>query len=205
MAIDKNALPIEAKDLDNNTVKIRSNGLVLEAFNNFTEKISPEIGVSIDEVLEYFGIKDGKYSTDLVHKAGTYEKFTDELKATVSPEEVAKYNEVIQYNKEKIQRLIQSPMRIIKVLVKDGIKEGQPVGLFDEFMDLLSVATGKDKSNIFMSDFDIWAELFLRILVKKQVTANKSFLLNSLFDKLTSNIPLLNFMKKESSTMLNKA
>jgi len=65
-------------------------------------------------------------------------------------------------------------------------------------MNLLAIATGENKSRIFLSDFDVWAEIFTRIIFKKQGEANKSFFIMNALGKLIENIPLLNFIRKEN-------
>lgn len=196
MSIDLNASPIEPEELIN--IKIKSNGLVLYNFNQFIQKVSPEVGISINDILEIFGAKEGKYSSDKVEQAVKYQMLSDLEKEMYNPDQKALYEEILKYKRESMQKLIQSPINIIKVLIQDGIQNNEPVGLFDEFMNLLSIATGENKSRIFLSDFDVWAEIFTRIIFKKQGEANKSFFIMNALGKLIENIPLLNFIRKEN-------
>lgn len=196
MSIDLNASPIEPEELIN--IKIKSNGLVLYNFNQFIQKVSPEVGISINDILEIFGAKEGKYSSDKVEQAVKFQMLSDLEKEMYNPDQKALYEEILKYKRESMQKLIQSPINIIKVLIQDGIQNNEPVGLFDEFMNLLSIATGENKSRIFLSDFDVWAEIFTRIIFKKQGEANKSFFIMNALGKLIENIPLLNFIRKEN-------
>lgn len=196
MSIDLNASPIEPEELIN--IKIKSNGLVLYNFNQFIQKVSPEVGISINDILEIFGAKEGKYSSDKVEQAVKYQMLSDLEKEMYNPDQKALYEEILKYKRESMQKLIQSPINIVKVLIQDGIQNNEPVGLFDEFMNLLSIATGENKSRIFLSDFDVWAEIFTRIIFKKQGEANKSFFIMNALGKLIESIPLLNFIKKDS-------
>lgn len=196
MSIDLNASPIEPEELIN--IKIKSNGLVLYNFNQFIQKVSPEVGISINDILEIFGAKEGKYSSDKVEQAVKYQMLSDLEKEMYNPDQKALYEEILKYKRESMQKLIQSPINIIKVLIQDGIQNNEPVGLFDEFMNLLSIATGENKSRIFLSDFDVWAEIFTRIIFKKQGEANKSFFIMNALGKLIESIPLLNFIRKEN-------
>ena len=200
MTIDLNANPIEAEELINN-IKIRSNGLVLGKLTLFLAKAQPILNVSVNDILELFGAKEGKYSNDVVEKAALYSTLTDDEKNKISNDEKELFESVLRYKKDNIQRLIQTPFKLIEVLIKDGIVNNEPVGLFNDFLELLEVATGQDKSRLFLSDFDIWAEIFTRIIFKKQGEANKSFFIMNAIEKLISNIPLLSFMKKESLNM----
>lgn len=196
MSIDLNASPIEPEELIN--IKIKSNGLVLYNFNQFIQKVSPEVGISINDILEIFGAKEGKYSSDKVEQAVKFQMLSDLEKEMYNPDQKALYEEILKYKRESMQKLIQSPINIIKVLIQDGIQNNEPVGLFDEFMNLLSIATGENKSRIFLSDFDVWAEIFTRIIFKKQGEANKSFFIMNALGKLIESIPLLNFIRKEN-------
>ena len=196
MSIDLNVSPIEPEELIN--IKIKSNGLVLYNFNQFIQKVSPEVGISINDILEIFGAKEGKYSSDKVEQAVKYQMLSDLEKEMYNPDQKALYEEILKYKRESMQKLIQSPINIIKVLIQDGIQNNEPVGLFDEFMNLLSIATGENKSRIFLSDFDVWAEIFTRIIFKKQGEANKSFFIMNALGKLIESIPLLNFIRKEN-------
>lgn len=194
--IDLNVLPIEADELLN--IKIKSNGLVLYNFNQFIQKVSPEIGISVNDILEIFGAKEGKYQADKVEQAVKYSLLSDEDKKVYTQEQISLFDEILKYKRESMQKLIQSPLKIIEVLIKDGIQNNEPVGLFSDFMDLLALATGQNKSRIFLSDYDIWAEIFTRIIFKKQGEANKSFFIMNALGKLIESIPLLSFIKKES-------
>lgn len=194
--IDLNMLPIEADELLN--IKIKSNGLVLYNFNQFIQKVSPEIGISVNDILEIFGAKEGKYQADKVEQAVKYSLLSDEDKKAYTQEQISLFDEILKYKRESMQKLIQSPLKIIEVLIKDGIQNNEPVGLFSDFMDLLAFATGQNKSRIFLSDYDIWAEIFTRIIFKKQGEANKSFFIMNALGKLIESIPLLSFIKKES-------
>ena len=196
MSIDLNASPIEPEELIN--IKIKSNGLVLYNFNQFIQKVSPEVGISINDILEIFGAKEGKYPSDKVEQAVKFQMLSDLEKEMYNPDQKALYEEILKYKRESMQKLIQSPINIIKVLIQDGIQNNEPVGLFDEFMNLLSIATGENKSRIFLSDFDVWAEIFTRIIFKKQGEANKSFFIMNALGKLIESIPLLNFIRKEN-------
>ena len=196
MSIDLNASPIEPEELIN--IKIKSNGLVLYNFNQFIQKVSPEVGISVNDILEIFGAKEGKYPSDKVEQAVKYQMLSDLEKEMYNPDQKALYEEILKYKRESMQKLIQSPINIIKVLIQDGIQNNEPVGLFDEFMNLLSIATGENKSRIFLSDFDVWAEIFTRIIFKKQGEANKSFFIMNALGKLIESIPLLNFIRKEN-------
>ena len=196
MSIDLNVSPIEPEELIN--IKIKSNGLVLYNFNQFIQKVSPEVGISINDILEIFGAKEGKYSSDKVEQAVKFQMLSDLEKEMYNPDQKALYEEILKYKRESMQKLIQSPINIIKVLIQDGIQNNEPVGLFDEFMNLLSIATGENKSRIFLSDFDVWAEIFTRIIFKKQGEANKSFFIMNALGKLIESIPLLNFIRKEN-------
>lgn len=196
MSIDLNVSPIEPEELIN--IKIKSNGLVLYNFNQFIQKVSPEVGISVNDILEIFGAKEGKYPSDKVEQAVKFQMLSDLEKEMYNPEQKALYEEILKYKRESMQKLIQSPINIIKVLIQDGIQNNKPVGLFDEFMNLLSIATGENKSRIFLSDFDVWAEIFTRIIFKKQGEANKSFFIMNALGKLIESIPLLNFIKKEN-------
>lgn len=196
MSIDLNVSPIEPEELIN--IKIKSNGLVLYNFNQFIQKVSPEVGISVNDILEIFGAKEGKYPSDKVEQAVKFQMLSDLEKEMYNPEQKALYEEILKYKRESMQKLIQSPINIIKVLIQDGIQNNEPVGLFDEFMNLLSIATGENKSRIFLSDFDVWAEIFTRIIFKKQGEANKSFFIMNALGKLIENIPLLNFIRKEN-------
>ena len=196
MSIDLNASPIEPDELIK--IKIRSNGLVLYSFNQFIQKVSPEVGISVNDILEIFGAKEGKYPSDKVEQAVKYQLLSDIEKEMYDNDKKALYEEILKYKRESMQKLIQSPLKIIEVLIKDGIQDNNPCGLFDEFMDLLALATGENKSRIFLSDFDVWAEIFTRIIFKKQGEANKSFFIMNALGKLIESIPLLNFIKKES-------
>lgn len=196
MSIDLNASPIEPEELIN--IKIKSNGLVLYNFNQFIQKVSPEVGISINDILEIFGAKEGKYPSDKVEQAVKFQMLSDLEKEMYNPDQKALYEEILKYKRESMQKLIQSPINIIKVLIQDGIQNNEPVGLFDEFMNLLAIATGENKSRIFLSDFDVWAEIFTRIIFKKQGEANKSFFIMNALGKLIENIPLLNFIRKEN-------
>lgn len=194
--IDLNVLPIEADELLN--IKIKSNGLVLYNFNQFIQKVSPEVGISVNDILEIFGAKEGKYQADKVEQAVKYSLLSDEDKKVYTQEQISLFDEILKYKRESMQKLIQSPLKIIEVLIKDGIQNNEPVGLFSDFMDLLALATGQNKSRIFLSDYDIWAEIFTRIIFKKQGEANKSFFIMNALGKLIESIPLLSFIKKES-------
>ena len=194
--IDLNVLPIEADELLN--IKIKSNGLVLYNFNQFIQKVSPEIGISVNDILEIFGAKEGKYQADKVEQAVKYSLLSDEDKKVYTQDQISLFDEILKYKRESMQKLIQSPLKIIEVLIKDGIQNNEPVGLFSDFMDLLALATGQNKSRIFLSDYDIWAEIFTRIIFKKQGEANKSFFIMNALGKLIESIPLLSFIKKES-------
>lgn len=194
--IDLNVLPIEADELLN--IKIKSNGLVLYNFNQFIQKVSPEIGISVNDILEIFGAKEGKYQADKVEQAVKYSLLSDEDKKAYTQDQISLFDEILKYKRESMQKLIQSPLKIIEVLIKDGIQNNEPVGLFSDFMDLLALATGQNKSRIFLSDYDIWAEIFTRIIFKKQGEANKSFFIMNALGKLIESIPLLSFIKKES-------
>lgn len=194
--IDLNVLPIEADELLN--IKIKSNGLVLYNFNQFIQKVSPEIGISVNDILEIFGAKEGKYQADKVEQAVKYSLLSDEDKKVYTQEQISLFDEILKYKRESMQKLIQSPLKIIEVLIKDGIQNNEPIGLFSDFMDLLALATGQNKSRIFLSDYDIWAEIFTRIIFKKQGEANKSFFIMNALGKLIESIPLLSFIKKES-------
>lgn len=196
MSIDLNVSPIEPEELIN--IKIKSNGLVLYNFNQFIQKVSPEIGISVNDILEIFGAKEGKYPSDKVEQAVKFQMLSDLEKEMYNPDQKALYEEILKYKRESMQKLIQSPINIIKVLIQDGIQNNEPVGLFDEFMNLLSIATGENKSRIFLSDFDVWAEIFTRIIFKKQGEANKSFFIMNALGKLIESIPLLNFIRKEN-------
>lgn len=193
--IDLNVLPIEADELLN--IKIKSNGLVLYNFNQFIQKVSPEIGISVNDILEIFGAKEGKYQADKVEQAVKYSLLSDEDKKVYTQEQISLFDEILKYKRESMQKLIQSPLKIIEVLIKDGIQNNEPIGLFSDFMDLLALATGQNKSRIFLSDYDIWAEIFTRIIFKKQGEANKSFFIMNALGKLIESIPLLSFIKKE--------
>jgi len=195
--IDFNSNPIEADELIND-IKIRSNGLVLYKFNEFIQKVSPEIGVSVNDILEIFGAKEGKYQADKVEQAVKYSLLSDDNKKAYNQDQISLFDEILKYKRDSMQKLIQSPLKIIEVLIKDGIQNNEPVGLFNDFMDLLSLATGQNKSRIFLSDYDIWAEIFTRIIFKKQGEANKSFFIMNALGKLIESIPLLSFIKKES-------
>lgn len=195
--IDFNSNPIEADELIND-IKIRSNGLVLYKFNEFIQKASPEIGISVNDILEIFGAKEGKYQADKVEQAVKYSLLSDDDKKVYNQEQKVLFDEILKYKRDSMQKLIQSPLKIIEVLIKDGIQNNEPVGLFNDFMDLLALATGQNKSRIFLSDYDIWAEIFTRIIFKKQGEANKSFFIMNALGKLIESIPLLNFIKKES-------
>lgn len=194
--IDLNVLPIEADELLN--IKIKSNGLVLYNFNQFIQKVSPEVGISVNDILEIFGAKEGKYQADKVEQAVKYSLLSDEDKKAYTQDQISLFDEILKYKRESMQKLIQSPLKIIEVLIKDGIQNNEPVGLFSDFMDLLALATGQNKSRIFLSDYDIWAEIFTRIIFKKQGEANKSFFIMNALGKLIESIPLLSFIKKES-------
>lgn len=194
--IDLNVLPIEADELLN--IKIKSNGLVLYNFNQFIQKVSPEVGISVNDILEIFGAKEGKYQADKVEQAVKYSLLSDEDKKAYTQEQISLFDEILKYKRESMQKLIQSPLKIIEVLIKDGIQNNEPIGLFSDFMDLLALATGQNKSRIFLSDYDIWAEIFTRIIFKKQGEANKSFFIMNALGKLIESIPLLSFIKKES-------
>lgn len=194
--IDLNVLPIEADELLN--IKIKSNGLVLYNFNQFIQKVSPEIGISVNDILEIFGAKEGKYQADKVEQAVKYSLLSDEDKKAYTQDQISLFDEILKYKRESMQKLIQSPLKIIEVLIKDGIQNNEPIGLFSDFMDLLALATGQNKSRIFLSDYDIWAEIFTRIIFKKQGEANKSFFIMNALGKLIESIPLLSFIKKES-------
>ena len=194
--IDLNVLPIEADELLN--IKIKSNGLVLYNFNQFIQKVSPEIGISVNDILEIFGAKEGKYQADKVEQAVKYSLLSDEDKKAYTQDQISLFDEILKYKRESMQKLIQSPLKIIEVLIKDGIQNNEPIGLFSDFMDLLALATGQNKSRIFLSDYDIWAEIFTRIIFKKQGEANKSFFIMNALGKLIESIPLLNFIKKEN-------
>lgn len=194
--IDLNVLPIEADELLN--IKIKSNGLVLYNFNQFIQKVSPEVGISVNDILEIFGAKEGKYQADKVEQAVKYSLLSDEDKKVYTQEQISLFDEILKYKRESMQKLIQSPLKIIEVLIKDGIQNNEPIGLFSDFMDLLALATGQNKSRIFLSDYDIWAEIFTRIIFKKQGEANKSFFIMNALGKLIESIPLLSFIKKES-------
>ena len=194
--IDLNVLPIEADELLN--IKIKSNGLVLYNFNQFIQKVSPEVGISVNDILEIFGAKEGKYQADKVEQAVKYSLLSDEDKKVYTQDQISLFDEILKYKRESMQKLIQSPLKIIEVLIKDGIQNNEPIGLFSNFMDLLALATGQNKSRIFLSDYDIWAEIFTRIIFKKQGEANKSFFIMNALGKLIESIPLLSFIKKES-------
>ena len=194
--IDLNVLPIEADELLN--IKIKSNGLVLYNFNQFIQKVSPEVGISVNDILEIFGAKEGKYQADKVEQAVKYSLLSDEDKKAYTQDQISLFDEILKYKRESMQKLIQSPLKIIEVLIKDGIQNNEPIGLFSDFMDLLALATGQNKSRIFLSDYDIWAEIFTRIIFKKQGEANKSFFIMNALGKLIESIPLLSFIKKES-------
>lgn len=194
--IDLNVLPIEADELLN--IKIKSNGLVLYNFNQFIQKVSPEVGISVNDILEIFGAKEGKYQADKVEQAVKYSLLSDEDKKVYTQDQISLFDEILKYKRESMQKLIQSPLKIIEVLIKDGIQNNEPIGLFSDFMDLLALATGQNKSRIFLSDYDIWAEIFTRIIFKKQGEANKSFFIMNALGKLIESIPLLSFIKKES-------
>ena len=196
MSIDLNASPIEPAELIK--IKIRSNGLVLYSFNQFIQKVSPEVGISVNDILEIFGAKEGKYPSDKVEQSVKYQLLSDLEKEMFDADKKALYEEILKYKRESMQKLIQSPVNIIKVLIQDGIQDNEPQGLFSEFMDLLALATGENKSRIFLSDFDVWAEIFTRIIFKKQGEANKSFFIMNALGKLIESIPLLNFIKKEN-------
>lgn len=195
--IDLNVLPIEADELISD-IKIRSNGLVLYNLNQFIQKVSPEIGISVNDILEIFGAKEGKYQADKVEQAVKYSLLSDEDKKAYTQDQISLFDEILKYKRESMQKLIQSPLKIIEVLIKDGIQNNEPIGLFSDFMDLLALATGQNKSRIFLSDYDIWAEIFTRIIFKKQGEANKSFFIMNALGKLIESIPLLSFIKKES-------
>ena len=194
--IDLNVLPIEADELLN--IKIKSNGLVLYNFNQFIQKVSPEVGISVNDILEIFGAKEGKYQADKVEQAVKYSLLSDEDKKVYTQDQISLFDEILKYKRESMQKLIQSPLKIIEVLIKDGIQNNEPIGLFSDFMDLLALATGQNKSRIFLSDYDIWAEIFTRIIFKKQGEANKSFFIMNALGKFIESIPLLSFIKKES-------
>lgn len=196
MSIDLNVSPIEPEELIN--IKIKSNGLVLYNFNQFIQKVSPEVGISVNDILEIFGAKEGKYPSDKVEQAVKFQMLSDLEKEMYNSDQKALYEEILKYKRESMQKLIQSPINIIKVLIQDGIQNNEPTGLFDEFMNLLSIATGENKSRIFLSDFDVWAEIFTRIIFKKQGEANKSFFIMNALGKLIESIPLLNFIRKEN-------
>jgi len=174
--IDFNSNPIEADELIND-IKIRSNGLVLYKFNEFIQKVSPEIGVSVNDILEIFGAKEGKYQADKVEQAVKYSLLSDDNKKAYNQDQISLFDEILKYKRDSMQKLIQSPLKIIEVLIKDGIQNNEPVGLFNDFMDLLSLATGQNKSRIFLSDYDIWAEIFTRIIFKSRAKQTKVFLL----------------------------
>ena len=84
--IDLNVLPIEADELLN--IKIKSNGLVLYNFNQFIQKVSPEVGISVNDILEIFGAKEGKYQADKVEQAVKYSLLSDEDKKVYNQDQI---------------------------------------------------------------------------------------------------------------------
>ncbi len=175
MGINKDALPVEAEELE--SIRIRANGLVFESFSNFKEKISQHIDISMDAILEVLGVKYGKYKKTEIKRAQDYFNLNEDDKL-ISPhteEDIKKFEEINEYQDQLRLKVIQAPMSIINTMIKGNIVDGEPVGIFDDFLDLLSLATGLDKSRLFMSDYSIWVESFVRIFLKNQGEMGKSF------------------------------
>ena len=206
-SVDLNALPVEFEEVEN--TKIITNGIVLEAFSNFMDKIKLSLNINLDDILVTFNLKDGKYPKNLVKKASDYQM----LETAEDKEEFLVQNyeldpdtlkEVFEYREAQFMKLLEIPVVILKVIIKDGIKNSEPVGLFDEFLDVLSLATRLDKSRLFMSDFNVWLELFFRLFFRQQEKVSKSFFIYQGIEKLISSIPILNFMKRDNINTMKK-
>jgi hypothetical protein len=203
--IDLNSLPIEIEEVEK--TRIITNGLILEAFSNFLEKIKPMVDIGIDDIYVALNLKEGKYSKQLVKQASEYSLLNVDEKenfVVINDLDPNLLKEVFDDKISNIMKVFEAPVKIIKLLVKDGIKNSQPVDLFDEFLDLLSLATKHDKSRLFMSDFTVWVEFFSRIFIKQQGAMGKSFFIVQAIEKLTSSIPILSFMKTENLNIMRR-
>ncbi len=201
-----NLLPVEAEELDN--IKIRTTGLVLSRFNKFQDNFSKNLNASIDDLFISLGVKAGKYSRSLAEKAVEYNKLPEQDKLLnshlYSQDELDIFPEIIQENNLRTERLLQAPIEIFRSMIKEGIEDDKPVRSFDEFLDLLSCASGISKERLFISDMYIWVEMFTRLWVKNKGEIGSSFFIVKATKKLLDSFPSLNSIaKKIQSTTKN--
>ncbi len=189
-------------------IKILTNGPTLELFSKFIEKLAPLIKVTINDILIAFNLKEDKYPMNLVNSALKYGSMSDEEKEllVMSDEEIFLFNDILAEKRTQLNLLFESPILLFNALISQGIVNNEPIGLFDEFLDMLICSSYPkvDKSRLFMSSAEIWMELFVRLFLKQQGAIGKSFFIRKGIEFLKTNTPILSFMKKESLNTLKK-
>lgn len=194
-------LPVEADELE--SIKIRTTGYVLSKFNKFKSSMGENLNASMDDLLFVMGVKSGKFSRVMVEKALAYNDLPEEEKLITlnSQDDVDNFKEIIEYRNQKIEKLFQAPMDIFNIMVDKGIVDDKPVGSFDDFLDVLSFASGISKERLFISDMYIWIEMFVRLWLKNKGEIGSSFFILKAVHKLMERIPSLNSIAKKAQSI----
>lgn len=191
------------KFTDLETIEVTTNKKVLKKIPVVAQKLALSLGIELSDVLLLIGLNNGNYTKDqtkLASEYGLLQKDHEKELFLIKNKSISK-EQIEKINSQKIDildKLKNVPSNLAKILI---LNENE--SMYDELIDLLTLATDKSKDDLEETDIYILIEVFVKLFIKPNKDLERALFLNQVAQFLKSLIQSFNFLKEGKNFIQN--